>query len=169
MQMNPSSSLVLSSQRQKTVGESYLKFQLNQQTSAVFSMIHTQEVLVVPVQTVAPMPNMPACMLGLMNRRSRVLWMIDLAQMLNLPPLDSSFRQYNVIIVRVGSVPLGLVVQAVKGPVRLLTEQIQSPVGQVTSGLIPYLRGCVLQQKEILLVLDASAIVQSSVLQNHQN
>ncbi len=164
--MNTSSSLVLSPQRQKTSGESYLKFQLNQETSAVFSMTHTQEVLVVPVQTVAPMPNMPACMLGLMNRRSRVLWIIDLAQMLNLPPLNSS-RQYNVIIVRVGSVPLGLVVQTVKGPVRLLAEQIQSPVGQVTSGLIPYLRGCVLQQREIILVLDASAIVQSSIFQNH--
>jgi Chemotaxis signal transduction protein len=43
--------------------------------------------------------------------------------------------------------------------VRLTPELIQSPINQVSSGLIPYLRGCVLQEKEILLVLDAEAII----------
>jgi positive phototaxis protein PixI len=165
--MNTSALTVSGKQPHSNFGESYLKFQLDPQTSAVFSMNHTQEVVAVPVQSIAAMPNMPGCILGLMNRRSRVLWVIDLAHMLGLQPLDTNARQYNVVIIRVGSVVLGLVVQSVKGAVRLMPEQIRSPLGQVSTGLIPYLRGCILQQGEILLVLDAEAIVQSSIFHNN--
>lgn len=150
--------------QQKPVGDAYLRFRLGQQTPAVFSMKHVQEALILPVHRLTPMPNMPACMLGLMNRRSRVMWVIDLAQLLGLPVLDTSVRQYSLVIIRVGSIPLGLGVQKIEGIAWLTAESIQPPPGQAPSSLLPYLRGCVLQQKEILLVLNAEAIVQSSIL-----
>jgi twitching motility protein PilI len=152
---------------QKPVGDSYLKFQVNQKTNAVLSMRHTQEAVVVPIQLVTPMPNMPGCILGLMNWRNRVFWAIDLPGMLNLSPVDSHIRQYNVIVIHTESVLLGLVVQAIKGTTRLLPDAIQSPVGQVPPGLVPYLQGCVVQEKEMLLVLDAQAIVHSSILRTN--
>jgi len=150
--------------QQKAVGDAYLKFRLGQQTPAVFSMKHVQEALILPVHRLTPMPNMPACMLGLMNRRSRVMWVVDLAQLLGLPVLDTSARQYSLVMIRVGSIPLGLGVQKIEGISWLTAESIQPPPGQAPSGLLPYLRGCVLQQKEILLVLNAEAVVQSSIL-----
>jgi twitching motility protein PilI len=127
---------------------------------------HTQEAVVVPVETISSMPNMPGCILGLMNWRSRIIWAVDLPKMLNLEYLDSRQRQYNVIIIRVDSVLLGLVVQEIQGTTKFMPEDIRSPVGQVASSLVPYLRGCVVQRKEILLVLDAQAIVQSSILRS---
>jgi positive phototaxis protein PixI len=165
----PNSALTLpqnlpQNRQQKAVGDAYLKFRLGQQTPAVFSMKHVQEALILPVHRLTPMPNMPACMLGLMNRRSRVMWVIDLAQLLGLPVLDTSTRQYSLVIVRVGSIPLGLGVQKVEGVAWLTAESVQPPPGQAPSSLLPYLRGCVVQQKEILLVLNAEAVVQSSVL-----
>jgi twitching motility protein PilI len=148
----------------RTVGDTYLKFQLEQQIPVTLSMEQAQEVLIVPTGRITPMPNMPECVLGLLNRRNRVLWVIDLAQMLQLQPLDTNVQQYHIVIIRVGQVPLGLVVQEVKGVTRFTLDCIQSPMGLVTSGLTPYVRGCILQQKEVILVLDAEAIVHSPIL-----
>jgi twitching motility protein PilI len=149
-----------------SLGDGYIKFQLNQKTAAILSMKHTQEAIIVPVESVTSMPNMPACILGLMNWRSRIIWVVDLPRILNLESLDHRQRQYNVIVVRVESILLGLVVQEIKGTAKFLPDEICSPVGQVASSLVPYLCGCVVQQQEISLVLDAQAIVHSSILRS---
>lgn len=148
----------------RTLGDTYLKFQLEQQTPAILSMAHAQEVLIVPAGRITPMPNMPECVLGLLNRRNRVLWVIDLAQMLQLQHLDTNVQQYHIVIIQVGQGSLGLVVQEVKGVTRFTIDCIQSPMGLVTSGLTPYVHGCILQEKEIILVLDAETIVHSPIL-----
>lgn len=145
------------------LGDAYLKFQLDRQTSAILSMEYTQEFLVVPGERITPMPNMPQCVMGLVNRHNKVLWAVDLARMLDLQPLNNKAQQYHVVIIRVGQLPLGLVVQEVKGVARFTPDSIQSQIGFVTPGLAPYLNGCVLQEKDILLLLNAEAIVRSSV------
>jgi twitching motility protein PilI len=153
-------------QNAKNQGDAYLKFQLSPGTPAVFSMSRAQEVVVLPSHRLTPMPNMPPYVMGLLNRRSRVLWVVDLARMLRLPPIETNLQQYDIAIVRNQSAALGLIVQAVEGVVRLKPETIQPPLGQVSSNLVPYLRGCSLQEREILLVLDAEAILHSPLLRN---
>lgn len=148
----------------KNLGDAYLKFQFGQQTPAVLSMSRAQEVVVLPVGRLTPMPNMPACVMGLLNRRSRVLWVIDLARLLGLPPIEINVQHYNLVIISNGSATFGLIVQAVEGVVRLTPDAIQSPLGHLSSSLVTYLRGCVLQEQEILLVLDAEAIMRSPLL-----
>lgn len=147
----------------KNQGDAYLKFYLRQQTPAVLSMNRAQEVIVLPPTRLTPMPNMPPHVLGLLNRRSKVLWLIDLAQMLNLSGVETNVQQYSIVIIRNGSGSLGLVVQTVEGVVRLVPNCIRSPHGQVSPSLVPYLRGCTLQEREILLVLDAEAIMRSFI------
>ena len=71
-----------------------------------------------------------------------------------------------MIVIRVESVLLGLVVQDIKGTAKLMPDDIRSPLGHIASSLVPYLRGCVIQEKEILLVLDAQAIVVASILRS---
>jgi len=151
---------------QNSLGDGYLKFQLNQQTAAILAMAHTQEAMVLSIESITPMPNMPGCILGLMNWRSRIIWAIDLPRMLNLEAIDTRMQQYNVIVIKVESLLLGLVVQQIKGITKVIADDIHSPIGQVASSLVPYLRGCVVQEEEILLVLDAQAILQSSILRS---
>jgi len=115
------------------------------------------------------MPNMPTCILGLLHQRGQVIWVIDLPKMLELQALNLDVQElYNIIIVRVGNIPLGLAVQEVKGVMRSHFSTIQSPVGVVAPTLVPYLQGCILQPKEVLLVLDAEAIVHSPTLRNNE-
>jgi positive phototaxis protein PixI len=144
--------------------DSYLKFQLNQQTGAVLSITHTQEAIVVPVTFITAIPNMPACILGLMNWRSHIIWVVDLPKMFNLESLDHRLRQYNIIVIQIESMILGLVVQEIQGTTKFFIDDIRSPVGQVASSLVPYLCGCIVQQEEILLVLDAGHILRSDIL-----
>jgi len=146
----------------KNQGDTYLKFQLARQTFAVLSMTQAQEVIVLAPSRLTPMPNMPAHVMGLLNRRSRVLWVIDLARMLYLPGVETNVQQYNIVIIRNESATLGLIVTAVEGVMRLTSECIQSPLEQVSSSLVPYLRGCILQEQEILLLLDAEAIIRNA-------
>jgi positive phototaxis protein PixI len=165
--MNSAALALPVSKSQKVQGDAYLKFRLGQNMPAFFSMHHVQEAIVLPAHRLTPMPNMPACLLGLMNRRSRVVWVVDLALLLGTSRLNPSAQQYSLVMVQVGTVPLGLAVQRIEGIRWLKEDVIQSPLGQVTTALVPYLRGCVLQPQEIVMVLDAEAIVQSPMLQQY--
>jgi positive phototaxis protein PixI len=109
---------------------------------------------------------MPVGVLGLINRRSRIFWLIDLAQLLGLQPLTPNLQQYNVALVRVGPAALGLAVQEVKGVARFPREAIQSLQGPTSSNLASYLQGMILQPAEVLLVLDGEAIARSPLLNN---
>ncbi|MBE9007939.1 purine-binding chemotaxis protein CheW [Fortiea sp. LEGE XX443] len=164
--MNNTKTILAEKPTNNSPGDGFLKFRLNQQTAAILAMTHTQEAVILPIESVTPMPNMPACILGLMNWRSRIIWAIDLPRMLNLEAIDTRMQQYNVIVIKVESLLIGLVVQEIKGITKIMLDDIHSPIGQVASSLVPYLRGCVVQQEEILLVLDAQAIVQSSILRS---
>ena len=146
----------------KNQGDTYLKFQLAKQTPAVLSMTQAQEVILLAPSRLTPMPNMPAYVMGLLNRRYRVLWVIDLARMLRLPGVETNIQQYNIVIIRNQSATLGLIVTTVEGVIRLTSECIQSPLEQVSSSIVPYLRGCILQEQEILLLLDAEVIMRNA-------
>lgn len=163
--MNASLLALQSLPSQKNVGDLYLRLQLTEQNAAVLPMQNAQEVIVVPSGRIVSIPNMPPCVLGLLNQRSRIFWVVDLPQMLGLGTVDLAVQEYNIAIVRVGQVPLGLVVKKIEGITRFPKDDIQSPVGTVAPGLVPYLQGCFLQDKRVLLVLDAPAIVESPTLQ----
>ena len=61
--------------------QSYLKFTLGLQ-AALLPTQQVQEAITIPTARITPMPNMPPALLGLINRRSQVLWVTDLALLL---------------------------------------------------------------------------------------
>lgn len=154
-------------QSQKAIGDAYLRFQIDQQVPMLLPMNYAQEVLVMPVHKLTTMPNLPSCLLGLMNRRSRVLWLVDLASLVGLAPLNPETRYHNVIVVRAGLVSLGLAVQEVKGVVRFTNNLIQSLHGSIAPEIAPYLQGCILQASDLMLIVDVEAIVRSPLLHQH--
>lgn len=147
--------------------ESYLKLQLDPKTQGVISMKQMQEVLLIPAERITPIPNLPACVVGLLNQRSRVFWLIDLANLLGLSPLEPEIREYNVAIIKAGGISMGLVVRKVQGVIRFSEESIESPIGTVLAGVVPYLRGCILQPQDTryVLVLDAAAIIHAPIFE----
>jgi positive phototaxis protein PixI len=150
--------------QQKKAGDPYLKVLLNPNQAAVLSMGQAQEAIAISSSRVTSMPNMPAGVLGLLNHKSRVLWVIDLPQFLRLPNQSVNVQQYSIAIVRVDKTLLGMVVPEINGVVRFDAEEMESPIGKVAPSLMPYLSGCFIQGQETLWVLDPNAIIQASVL-----
>jgi positive phototaxis protein PixI len=162
---------LLSKHWQRNIGDPYLKLKLTQEIIAALPMSHAEGVVVTSYSSLTVMPNMPNCVLGLFNRRSRVFWVVDLPQLLDLGAIAPDQQQLAIVIIRVDNIPLGLAVQEVQEVIRLNLEEIQSPVGTVGPGLVPYLKGCVLQEQpnraEVLMILDSQAIVNSPVFTNN--
>ncbi|KAM3097873.1 chemotaxis protein CheW [Phormidesmis sp. 146-35] len=163
--MQTSALTLLQDRPQKAIGESYLKFEIGQGIPVMFGMKQVQEVLVLSPQRLTPMPNMPACILGLTNRRSRVLWVADLANLLEVGALDSSPQQYDLVILKSSAGSIAVAVKQVNGLLWVNPESVQPPPEHIAVSLIPFLRGCVLQGQELLLVLDAESILQSAIFQ----
>jgi twitching motility protein PilI len=149
-----------------TLAHSYLHFSLGVQ-SALLPTRQVQEAITLPAARITPIPNMPLAILGLINRRSQVLWVADLALMLGLPGTAySTTQQYNLVLVQIGAVVMGLRVHEVVGIFSTPPDQIQSAPAHVPPVLVPFLQGCVLQDKDVLLVLDGEAILRAPALRS---
>ena len=159
------SSTILPKRRStRTTGEMFLRFQLDSQTSAVVPMLQTQEAIVLPAGRVSVIPNLPSPVLGLFNRRNTLLWLVDLPQLLGLEPIDRHAHSYDIALLKVNQIPLAVAVRSIQGVIRFALEQIQSPIGSFNPAFTPYLRGWILQERELILVLDPEAIIQNKVL-----
>lgn len=150
----------------RTTGEMFLRFQLDEQTSAVVPMLQTQEAIVLPAGRVSVIPNLPSPVLGLFNRRSSLLWLVDLPEILGLEPIDRHAHSYDIALLKVGQTPLAVAVRSIQGVVRFAKEDISSPMGSFNPAFTPYLSGWILQEQELVLVLDPEAIIKSKVLTN---
>lgn len=156
--MNTLMSTLEENQLQPQSGDAYLKLQLEFPILSVVLLEHIQEVLVMPIEQITFMPSMPEYVLGLMNRRGKVLWVIDLPHMLGLEPLGRDIRQYHIAIIKLDNMLLGLAVQQVQGVTRLTEEEIESSLHNSAPDVITYFKGCVLQEEESLLVLNTEAL-----------
>lgn len=149
----------------KATGDAYLKFEVGRGIQVGLPMKHVQEVMVLPLRYLTPMPNMPLGVLGLMHRRSRVLWTIDLAILLDVGVLDYVPQQYDIVIIRTGSTAVAAAVRRVEGIAWVSPEDIQPVPSHVSKGLIPYSRGCILSDQKVVFFLDGEAILQAPILQ----
>jgi positive phototaxis protein PixI len=152
------------SQSLQAIGDPYLKVQLTPQTAAVLPMDQAQEAIAIPCDRITPVPNMPDCVLGLLNQRSRVFWAIDLPLLLGISTQPINAQQHSLVIIKSGNSPLGLVVPKVQSVLRFSAEDMYSPIGEAPSSLVAYLRGCFTQAGKTLWVLDPESIIHSPVL-----
>ncbi|HZG39841.1 MAG TPA: chemotaxis protein CheW [Nodosilinea sp.] len=160
----PNAGSALATQSLAPLTDSYLHFSLGRQP-ALLPTRQVQEAIATAAASITPMPNMPPALLGLINRRSRVLWVVDLALLLGLPTAYPNSQQYNLLLLQVGAVTLGLRVSHIEGILSLPPQQMQPPPTHVPPGLVPFLRGCVLQEGEVLLGLDGEALLRAPALQ----
>lgn len=129
------------------------------------------EALVIPTERVNPMPNMPTWILGLLNQRTRIYWVLDLPLLLGLPPVEPFAQRYSIILLREKQQALAIAIPEVIGILRIDPAEIVSPLGNVAEGLVPYLRGCHRQEQtasvsqEALWVLDPLAILQQVIVE----
>jgi twitching motility protein PilI len=102
---------------------------------------------------------MPKHVLGLVNRRSKVLWVIDLPRMLGLAPLNLRRPELHMVFLEVDQQQIALAVPDIEGVVRFMPEEVISPLGNFNAELVPYLQGWLPHNQDILLVVSARSLV----------
>jgi positive phototaxis protein PixI len=148
----------------KPLGAPYIKFWLDAQTPAVLPMQHIQEVLSLPAQRLTAMPTMAMAMLGLINRRSRVMWLVDFGLLIGRSRLEPNLREYDLVILNADTITVGLAVQRIDGMVWVQPETVQPVPEHFAANLLGYLEGCVVQEQDVLWVFNAKSIVRSPIL-----
>ena len=149
-------------------GEQFLRLQLNADTTIAIALSWVEETLLISPQSVTPIPNMPAHVLGLMSSKGEAFWVLNLAQLLELPTILESSQYYEVVVIRalpaeenqntVDELFLGLAVPKIRGSIRLSPEDIVSPMYEVDANFHPYLSGQAAVDGQTVLVLSAEAI-----------
>jgi positive phototaxis protein PixI len=157
--MNGASTILPTRRSTRTTGEMFLKFKLDDQTTAVVSMQQTQEAIVLPAERVSVIPNLPTPVLGLFNQRSSLIWLVDLPEILGLESIDRHCQSYQLVLLKAAQASLGVVVKSIQGVVRFDRDEIRSPIGSFNPAFTPYLQGWILQSQELVLVLDPEAII----------
>ncbi len=141
-----------------------LKFAIDPQTIGLLESEFAQEVLTVKATHVMPVPNKPSCILGVLSRRRRVYWAIDLAMLLGLQPLDQNIGLYEVVLTSVQNLSLALIVPSILGVIHIDNNQIENDIFAIPAPLRPYVKGYVNEKGEIAYLLRADNIVNSTIL-----
>lgn len=155
-------------------GELFLRFQLGDGCNVAISLERIVSTLRLSAQSLTPMPNMPACTLGLMENQGKVFWVVDLAQALGLTGGMGHTREYEIIIVE--ALPLdnssmashgasgellllGLAVTKIRSTLRLSSDELKAATDETTlPPLQPYVQGRFLRDGEQTLVLSVDAL-----------
>jgi positive phototaxis protein PixI len=165
-------------QPEEKTGDRYLKFELSPEQSGLISLEYVHEALRVPTRLVTLIPNMPDCVIGFMNSRNQVFFVVDLAQMLQLSNTTTNQQSYSIVTVAAthhhpdadlnqideDQDLLGLMMHKIQGIVRLNPEDIESPIEEFSEELTPYLKGCFVQDGQSIPVLDIQAIATAKAL-----
>ena len=150
-------------------GEPFLRVQLTPETTVGFPLKLVEEVQLMSVANITPMPNMSEEILGLVQAKGHIFWLLDLARLLGFPALINRSKRYEMVMIRAQhmsfgletSIPapmeqelfLGFAVQKVRGSMRLSSQEILPLAEDTDSSLRQHLQGRVVKNGESISLL----------------
>ncbi|PZV12274.1 MAG: hypothetical protein DCF20_18010 [Pseudanabaena sp.] len=156
---------LLEEKSQAIAGLPHLSLQLERNVTAAVQLKLVRETLVLDADRFTQMPNVHPCLIGLVEHRSNVFWVLDLPQFLGFAPLESNAIDTHIAILQIGGAFLGLGVYRIGRVLRFNETEIVSPLEfpqtKIPIEAVPFLRGWLPNAEGVgknLYVLDAEAI-----------
>lgn len=125
----------------------YLKLHLASNFQGLLPMTSIQEVMVIPRQRITFIPNMTNYIVGLINQRNHVFWVVDLCLFLGLSNRPKNYREYHIAVIKVNDIPLGLMVENIEGIMRIDVNEINLNFENIYKNLTPYIEGHISEEK----------------------
>ena len=151
--------------------QKFLQFSLGTADRGLLPLDQIAEVLSIQLEQILPVPEMPACVLGVCHWRGKMLWLVDLGQLLDYPPLlqlKQPAASAIAIAVQVEHQSLGLVVPQVEDIELHAADQLQpATVGLFPARLLPFVKGYFPGANNLLL--DIAAIARFPLWQVHRS
>jgi len=111
-----------------------------------------------------PVPCCPDHIVGCMNRRGFILTVADIRGLLNLPILRENLLQKKVVVVNIGEIYAGVLVDDVLDVLHISSDEIGDPPSAVASGPDAHIRGACLREGRTVGLLDMRKILLSGDL-----
>lgn len=145
-------------------GELHLRFYVASSQEFALSATGIREIISAPLDRITPIPNTSHVLLGTLNLRGRVIWVVDLGQFLGEPAaLDTDRLEIPVIAVENQDTMVGLAVEKIVGMDWLDVARVQMGT-DVPDTMTPFVRGEWLLDEhthQCLRLLDQIAILRS--------
>lgn len=144
-------------------GELHLRFYVASGQEYALSATGIREVIAAPLNSITPIPNTSHLLLGTLNLRGRIIWVVDLGQLLEATALNTTRPEIPVIAVENQDTIMALAVDQILGMDWLDVSGVQTPT-DVSDRMTPFVRGEWLLDEhnhQCLRLLDQIAILQS--------
>jgi purine-binding chemotaxis protein CheW len=115
------------------------------------------------LEQVVPVPCCPPHIIGNMNLRGEILTLIDICQVLNLPPINLG-KVSQLIVVEVDDLRVGLAIEKVYDTISVDVEKIDLVPAASYSTSKEYFQGTLSYQKNMVSILNIARILQSKNL-----
>lgn len=136
----------------------YVAFRVGSEFYAV--SIHDIEEITKVFET-THVPRTASFLLGIGNVRGRIMPVIDLARRLGLGDAENG-RSARVLIVELNEEPYGLVVDEVRGVVRIPPESMEECPGAIGGTRADYIRSLGRHDGDIIIVLELAEVLEPS-------
>ncbi|MGO0121819.1 chemotaxis protein CheW [Desulfothermobacter acidiphilus] len=113
---------------------------------------------IIRMESVTRVPRAPEFVEGVINLRGRIIPVIDLRRRFGLP-LKESDRSTRIVIVEMGGMMVGMIVDAVLEVLRVPAEKVEPPPAVVSGVDVAYLRGIALWQEDMIILLDLEKVL----------
>lgn len=114
---------------------------------------------VIPVPRITHIPQAPECVKGLINLRGKILVVIDLNKRLGFSSKDTDSLS-RILIVEVKDTVIGMLVNSVKGVMRLPLSSIESPPEMIKSKInAEYLTGVGKVGNSLIILLNLARVL----------
>lgn len=145
----------------------YFYIQIHPATGLLIPLEHTAGVITLTSEQICPIPGIPPAILGVINQRGSLLWVLELSDLLGQDPSSRSLSKYNLnLIVLTASAAatgeqetpqVGCVVSLLKEIVFLNPEQFKPvPADFPISG--SFLSGVAEIEQSLVSVLNVNAV-----------
>ena len=146
----------------------YFHIQLQPNTELLIPLEHTGGAIALPVEQICPIPGIPPAVLGVVNQRGKLLWVIQLSSLLGLGQSDTSLRaQYNLTLLVLSATSrttgeqesrmVGCVVSTLKEIIFLDSKQFK-PIPAKSPIFDSFLSGMAQIDRSLVSVLNVNAV-----------
>ncbi len=113
---------------------------------------------IIKVQEITKMPHVPNFIEGITNLRGAVIPVIDLRKRFDLPQGEET-KDTRIVVVEMGNITAGMVVDAVTEVVHVATDDIEPPSPMVNTVDTAFITGIAKVDRRLIILLDLRKVL----------
>lgn len=120
------------------------------------------------VRDIISFPDSTELVIGIINLRGKVIPLIDIRSRFDENTRDFDERT-SVIVVNIDGIAFGIIVDSVSDVMEIPHNEIESAPGNVNDNVIPYAKGMIKVDGNVIILLDVHRLISGSEIEQIRN